>query len=68
MLKTIFIIFLVIFSSSCDQQIDSSIIRGSYARDGDFPYMVSLRPVSDQPMHGCGGGILNSRWILTAGK
>lgn len=43
------------------------IIGGSDAILGQFPYMVSIRylPLFN---HGCGGGILNQRWVLTVKK
>lgn len=45
-------------------------IGGGFRADrGQFPFIVSLRGISDNgtvPSHFCGGSILNERWILTA--
>uniref|UniRef100_A0A1Q3FHD4 Putative trypsin-like serine protease n=1 Tax=Culex tarsalis TaxID=7177 RepID=A0A1Q3FHD4_CULTA len=41
------------------------IVGGSDAAEGQFPYQVSLRSAAGS--HFCGGSIVNSRWILTAG-
>ena len=39
------------------------IVGGSAAKDGQFPYQVSLRLNNK---HFCGGSIINEKWILTA--
>jgi secreted trypsin-like serine protease len=39
------------------------IVGGQKAREGQFPYMVSLRASFRPYEHGCGGFIINSRWI-----
>jgi secreted trypsin-like serine protease len=44
--------------------IFSQIIFDFKAVEGQFPYFVSLRTIWNT--HMCGGGILNSRWILSA--
>lgn len=41
----------------------SKIIGGAIAKEGQFPYQVSIRLYN---FHLCGGSILNNRWILTA--
>ncbi|CAG9765031.1 unnamed protein product [Ceutorhynchus assimilis] len=41
------------------------IVGGQNATDGEFPYMVSLR--GENQLHYCGGSIIGSKWILTAG-
>ncbi|XP_053676157.1 trypsin delta-like [Anopheles nili] len=46
------------------QQWKGRIVGGRYAQDGDFPYQVSLRTLTD--MHICGGSVLNQQWIVTA--
>lgn len=40
------------------------IAGGIDAREGQFPYQVSLR--DQRQNHFCGGAILNARWIITA--
>lgn len=37
------------------------IVGGQKAVEGQFPYMVSLRPSLTSRTHGCGGFIINSR-------
>ncbi|CRK93251.1 CLUMA_CG006794, isoform A [Clunio marinus] len=39
------------------------IVGGEKAIEGQFPYMVSLRPSYTRHEHGCGGFIISSRWI-----
>lgn len=41
--------------------------NGIQAKTGEFAYQVSLQRYSDSK-HFCGGAILNSDWILTAGE
>lgn len=36
---------------------------GQKAVEGDFPFMVALRPSYTPREHGCGGFIISSRWI-----
>jgi secreted trypsin-like serine protease len=52
-------------------EVDSSseaIVGGQNAQPGQFPWQISLQFKSGQQFsHGCGGSILNSRWIVTAG-
>ncbi|XP_070507804.1 chymotrypsin-2-like [Chironomus tepperi] len=61
------IIFISIFSFSYGNiEITPTIIGGRNATLGQFPYMVSLQAKRHIGRHGCGGGILNQRWIMTA--
>lgn len=39
------------------------MVGGSEAREGQFPYQVSIRYWGD---HHCGGSILSDRWVLSA--
>jgi Trypsin len=48
---------------------DPFIVGGRDAELGQFPWMVSIRfeaSPGDDLRHGCGGGILNKNWIITA--
>ncbi|XP_055852007.1 chymotrypsin-2-like [Episyrphus balteatus] len=45
-------------------RIESRIVGGSAAADGEFPYQISLQDQRNN--HMCGGAILNSLWIATA--
>lgn len=39
------------------------IVNGELAYEGQFPYMAAMRPAYRPFIHGCGGFIINSRWI-----
>ncbi|KAF2880202.1 hypothetical protein ILUMI_26003, partial [Ignelater luminosus] len=41
------------------------VIGGSDAKRHEFPYMVSIHPLTTEE-HTCGGSIISSIWILTA--
>lgn len=43
----------------------SSLIVGGERSTEIHPYRVSMRRIDFGDFHGCGGSILNSRWILT---
>lgn len=51
------------------KDISGKIVGGEQAPPGQAPFLVSLRVVPPHPVeyHFCGGNILNSRWLLTAG-
>ncbi|XP_046427890.1 chymotrypsin-2-like [Neodiprion fabricii] len=50
--------------ATADVEDDTTkIVGGTSAKDGQFPYQVSLR---SKNRHFCGGSIINERWILTA--
>ncbi|KAG5666501.1 hypothetical protein PVAND_014525 [Polypedilum vanderplanki] len=64
-----FTAFLLVFSlvgNFSSAVISPFIVGGQYAKNGQFPYMVSLGNINVPGAHGCGGGILNQRWILSA--
>ena len=42
------------------------IVGGSNAKNGDAPYMASLRSQDNISRHFCGGSVISSYWILTA--
>jgi secreted trypsin-like serine protease len=62
-------ILLFIFSSFAftlgNDQASEFIVGGEKAREGQFPYAVSLGVIEPAFIHVCGGSILNHRWILT---
>lgn len=46
---------------------DVGIIDGEEAKDGEFPYIVSLREFKDLGWtHICGGAVIADHWIVTA--
>lgn len=47
------------------QEFSAYVAGGSEAPTGRYEYMVSLRTPRDR-MHGCGGVLIDERWILTA--
>lgn len=53
-------------SAIADGDISSAIVGGERATQGQFPYRVSFRNIDFGDIHGCGGSILNDRWIVTA--
>lgn len=48
-----------------DPPPEAEIVGGIEARPNEFPWMVSLRRVSDED-HFCGGMIVTKSWIMTA--
>lgn len=56
-------VFVLIISVVADDP-SKFIIGGQDAELGQFPHMVSIR-MKPNLTHGCGGGILNRRWVLT---
>lgn len=45
------------------RHLDNRIVGGTSARDGQYPYLVSIR---NRGVHDCGGAIIDEYWILTA--
>lgn len=66
MLKFIFAVVLVLSIQSLASSEDAQqfIVGGSDAVLGQFPYFGSLRG-NVANIHGCGSGILNTRWFIT---
>lgn len=52
-------------SSDIESALESRIVGGQNAEDGQFPYQVSLR-TRFLRQHFCGGSIISSRFILSA--
>ena len=58
-------IFCVVSSKEPKSQ---RIFGGTAAEDGQFPYMVDLSVLyRDKFYHICGGALIHSNWIITAG-
>lgn len=45
--------------------VETAILGGSDAKDGQFPYQASLRVLHDK-RHSCGAVIISTRFLLTA--
>lgn len=69
MLKFIFaaVFILSIQSLASSEDVQQFIVGGSDAVLGQFPYFGSLRG-NVANIHGCGSGILNTRWFITVEK
>jgi len=66
---SILLFFCLLFTNIGNSQSFSQQIFGGQAADiSNFPYQVSLELVGSPcpGLHGCGGSILNNRWIVTA--
>ncbi len=50
-----------------DQRDTEMIVGGKPAKPGKFPYQVRLYASADDEKGFCGGSIVDSQWILTAG-
>lgn len=63
------LILVIAFFATCSSaELPSEfIIGGRDALPGQFPFMVSLRYGTER-LHGCGGGILNPRWVLSVSE
>lgn len=46
-----------------DERRSGRVVGGQKAEEGQFPYMVALRPSFSPFVHGCGAFIITSRWI-----
>ncbi|EFA01277.2 serine protease P40 [Tribolium castaneum] len=61
--KIIVTLFLALFGVVQGTPINVRIVNGTDAKEGEFPYIVSLRLFGN---HNCAGSILNARTVLTA--
>lgn len=59
------ILCFILKSISCEQSEESRIVGGSKAPDGIAPYICSLSHKDGSQF--CGGSIISSKWVLTAG-
>ncbi|XP_070501763.1 chymotrypsin-1-like [Chironomus tepperi] len=68
MLKILVLVNLAILCTAAptDVKISPTVVGGNDASPGQFPYMVSIQTAGFRGSHGCGAGIINERWILSA--
>lgn len=59
------VLFAIVSATLAKHLYEPRIINGHDAKEGQFPYMVSLRDRDDNG-HWCGASILSSRFLLTA--
>lgn len=64
-MKVTGLVFLALCVLYATADINTRIVGGKDAEEGQFPYQVSLRNIFRRS-HFCGGSILSSRFILTA--
>ncbi|KAK4878898.1 hypothetical protein RN001_011404 [Aquatica leii] len=60
-----FVLLVATLSGSSAVPLDTRIVNGVTATNGQYPYMVSLRSAN---IHFCGGSIINNNWVLTAAQ
>lgn len=48
--------------------LGSRIIGGEVARSGQFPFAAAIYTTTVDGTYFCGGTLLNTQWILTAGQ
>lgn len=61
---TVCSVFTKIYSLPSNSLLNSRIVGGNDAKEGQFPYQASIRMRDNY--HRCGGSILNNRFVLTA--
>lgn len=49
-----------------DDNINWRIVGGSNAKEGQFPYIVSLRYIPKNEKHYCGGSIISNSYVVSA--
>lgn len=62
-LKLYFVLTGLPHTSVIDPSQSWRIVGGEDAKDGQYPFIVSIRQYGS---HSCGGSIINENWILTA--
>lgn len=63
-LKYLLVAFLI-GAASADMGKQPFVVNGTDATIAEFPYMIALLYSNS---FSCGGSILNTEWVLTAGK
>ncbi|KAH8358683.1 hypothetical protein KR093_001698, partial [Drosophila rubida] len=59
----IFALFWISANAAINRRPDGRIVNGREAREGEFPYQVSLRRLT---VHICGASVLDGSWAITA--
>lgn len=59
----IFAFISVALGAAIKEHRSGRIVGGQKAVEGQFPFMVALRPTTRPREHGCGGFIISNRWI-----
>lgn len=62
----LFLLAATAFQVNAAKHLQKRIVGGTKAAASQFPYQVSIRNTKNR-MHMCGGVIINSKFILTAG-
>lgn len=63
-----FSVLLMFWIASSEEFKTQRIFGGTVAKDGQFPYMVDLSVhYREKFYHICGGALIHSNWIITAG-
>lgn len=64
MLQVLILILCCVAFAKSEAAVSPFIVGGNNATVGQFPYFVSIR-YGTALTHGCGGGIINTRYVLT---
>jgi len=64
-LLAIGLVFTAVTSLAKSGQIEIKVVGGQDAAQGEFPFIVSLQ--ENSMGHFCGGSLIKSHWVLTAG-
>lgn len=64
MMEVAFILLLLIPQALA---VNSKIINGVLAIEGQFPHMVQLAVKTSGPTQYCGGSLISDQWVLTVG-
>lgn len=64
----ILINYKLVRANSSEADVGTRVVNGTDAKDGEFPFIASLRKVVNVTggSHSCGSSIISKRWLLTA--